>query len=129
MKTEIKLPDSLRELAAKHFVLLEPVNVAKKRDTISLHLSGYSDAMYMVADIVKVCILALGDDNSHSSAHIPEPTTNISGVLSIILDLIPYEEIDLLDKIREAVLNPKPTEEDWDFILESISLNPSIYCE
>jgi hypothetical protein len=120
MKTEMRLPESLREIAAKHFVLLEPVNIAKKRDTVSLRLSGYSDVMYLIADITKVCILALGDDNSHSSAHIPEPASNISGVLSIILDLIPYEEIDFLDKIREAVL--LPVEEDWDFIWETISL-------
>jgi hypothetical protein len=130
MKTEIHLTENLRELAQKHFVLLEPANIAKKRDNITLNVSGYSDVMYMIADLTKVCILAMGDGNYHSSAHIPSPESNISGVLSIILDLIPYEEIDLLDKIREAFLNPEPKEEpDWDFILATISVGPTNYPE
>lgn len=124
MTHQIKhLPLPLRELAAKHFVLLESKNIARKRDTIELNLSGYSDVMFLVADIVKVCILALDGENN-TGAHIPEPSTNIIGVLSIILDLLPYEEADLLDHIREAVLQPteEPTEEREDYILENLFL-------
>src|SRR6476620_2640895 len=122
MDTKLELPENLRAIAARHFVLLEPENVKKQRDMISLRLSGYSDVSHLIADIVKVCILALGDGNSYSSAHIPTPESNISGVLAIILDLIPYEEMDLLDAIRHDVLNPVVEEEDWDFILRSVSL-------
>lgn len=123
MTNQIKhLPLPLRELAAKHFVLLESKNVAKKRDTIELNLSGYSDVMFLVADIVKVCILALDGENN-TGARIPEPSTNISGVLSVILDLLPYEEADLLDKIREAVLEPETQTEDLDeYFLENLYL-------
>lgn len=67
----------------------------------------------------------MGDGNAHSSAHIPSPESNISGVLAIILDLLPYEESDLLDMIRRDVLSPESdVEEDWEFILETISLTP-----
>ncbi|RKS01678.1 hypothetical protein [Flavobacterium sp. 102] len=123
MNTKINhLPEPLRQLAEKHFVLLESQNIKKKRDTIQLNLSGYSDVMFLIADIVKVCILALEGDTSCN--RIPEPTTNISGVLGIILDLVPYEEADLLDHIREAVLQPsnEKTEEREDYILENIFL-------
>ena len=123
MTNQIKhLPPELRQMAEKHFVLLESQNVKKKRDTIQLNLSGYSDVMFLIADIVKVCILALeGDTNCN---RIPEPTTNISGVLGIILDLVPYEEADLLDHLREAVLQPidEQTEEREDYILENLFL-------
>lgn len=123
MKNQIKqLPPELRQMAEKHFVLLESQNVKKKRDTIQLNLSGYSDVMFLIADIVKVCILALEGDTSCN--RIPEPTTNISGVLGIILDLVPYEEADLLDHLREAVLQPteEQTEEREDYILENLFL-------
>ena len=123
MNTKINhLPEPLRQLAEKHFVLLESQNIKKKRDTIQLNLSGYSDVMFLIADIVKVCILALEGDTSCN--RIPEPTTNISGVLGIILDLVPYEEADLLDHIREAVLQPtdEPTEDRADNILENLFL-------
>ena len=123
MTNQIKhLPPELRQMAEKHFVLLESQNIKKKRDTIQLNLSGYSDVMFLIADIVKVCILALEGDTSCN--RIPEPTTNISGVLGIILDLVPYEEADLLDHLREAVLQPteEQTEEREDYILENLFL-------
>jgi len=122
METITHLPPALRQLAEKHFVLLESHNAKKKRDTIQLNLSGYSDVMYLIADIVKVCILALEGDTSCN--RIPEPTTNISGVLGIILDLVPYEEADLLDHLREAVLQPteEQTEDRVDCILENLFL-------
>lgn len=118
MKDIKHLTPQLHEIAKKHFVLLESQNVKKKRDTIQINLSGYADVMYMIADIVKVCMLAL--EGETSSTRIPEPSTNISGVLGIILDLIPYEEADLLDALRYAVLNP--IEEIDDFILENLYL-------
>ena len=122
MNNQIKhLPPELRQIAEKHFVLLESQNIKKKRDTIQLNLSGYSDVMFLIADIVKVCILALEGDTSCN--RIPEPSTNISGVLSVILDLLPYEEADLLDKIRKAVLQPETQMEDLeDFFLENLYL-------
>ncbi|TBX68723.1 hypothetical protein EZL74_07975 [Flavobacterium silvisoli] len=122
MKTITHLPQPLRELAAKHFVLLQSQNPKNKRDTIELNLSGYADVMYLMADIVKVCMLALEGETSFS--RIPEPATNISGVLGIVLDLIPYEEADLLDKIREATLNPtQEAPQEHDYILESVYLS------
>ena len=118
MKDALYLPENFREVAANHFRLLESRNVIKKRDTLELNLSGYSDVMYLIADIVKVCILAL--DSEPISGRIPEPATNISGVLGIILDLLPYEEADLLDTIRAAVLQPEAMEEEQGFLLENL---------
>ena len=119
MDTITHLPPSLRQLAEKHFVLLESQNPKKKRDTIQLNLSGYSDVMYLIADIVKVCMLAL--EYESGLERIPEPATNICGVLGIILDLIPYEEADLLDYLREAVLQPVEInlEQYEDYIFEN----------
>lgn len=119
------LPPDLRDLASKYLVLLQSHNVKKKRDTIQLNLSGYSDVMFLIADIVKVSILALEAGEHGGTAHIPEPSTNIAGVLGVILDLIPYEEADLLDYIRESVLQPEdPTLITEDFIVENIYLSP-----
>jgi len=114
------LPDHLRALAEKHFVLLHAENTERKRDSLRLNLSGYADVANLTADIVKVCLLAL--DNEAGHPHVPEPHLNISGVLSTVLDLIPYEEYELLDRIRHSMLTPR--EEDWDFILETVRVTP-----
>lgn len=113
----IPLSEPLREMATKHFVLLESQNRKRKIDSLQLNLSGYSDVMHLTADIVKVCMLAL--ETETSSNRIPEPNINISGVLAIILDLIPYEEAEFLDELREAVLKPAVIEE---FIEENLFL-------
>lgn len=68
------------------------------------------------SDIVKVSLLALKFETS--CTRIPEPNANISGVLSIILDLLPYEEAELLDHIREAVLQPSGTPPMEEYLLE-----------
>lgn len=123
----IILPPNLREQLQNRFILLNSVNAAKKRDTIELNLSGYSDVMYLIADIVKVSILAL--DGDHSYERIPEPVINICGVLGIILDLIPYEEADILDALRQAVLVPEEHQEKEihqkeSYIIENYFLTP-----
>jgi len=122
MKNQIHhLPAALRAMVADHFVLLESQNVAKKRDSLQLNLSGYSDVFYLIADLTKVCMLAL--ENETSLSRIPEPSTNICGVLGIILDLLPYEEADFLDKIREAALQPEVERlEEEGFLLENLYL-------
>lgn len=124
MKMKHDLSESLRRHAEKHFVLLQPENIKKKRDSLSLNLSGYTEVAYLMSDIIKVCILALDGMDSHGHSRIPEPETNISGVLSILLDLVPYEEFEFLDHIRQEVL--EPAEADWDFILETITVTCSL---
>lgn len=119
-KTITQLPPALRQMAEKHFVLLESKNRGKKRDAVALNLSGYSDVMFLIADITKVCMLAL--EYETSCPRIPEPSTNISGVLGILLDLLPYEEAELLDRIREAVLEPIETPPMEEYFLEDIFL-------
>src|SRR6478609_7214463 len=104
MKNNIIIPQPLLDLAKGNMHLLQSQNAKRKLDTVQINLSGYADVMYLMADIVKVCMLALEGETSCN--RIPEPNTNISGVLGILLDLIPYEEADLLDMLREAVLNP-----------------------
>ncbi|RZJ69865.1 hypothetical protein [Flavobacterium sp.] len=124
MKTEtLRLSADMRDLALQHFRLLQSENPHKKRDTVELRLSGYRDVMHLIADIVKVSILALENGGTGERAFISDPTLNVSGVLSLILDLLPYEEADLLDKIRHASFEPnRGAERDWDFILRTISL-------
>lgn len=120
--SSLNLPPEIAKMAQQHFVLLKPENIKRQRDSLSINLSGYCDVAQLISDITKVCILALGDGENHSLTNIPQPESNVSGVLSIILDLIPYEEFQLLDNLREAVLTQTEEEVDWDFLLISHTL-------
>lgn len=91
-------------LNQNHFPLLTRQSGKKQIDTLKLYLHGYTDVMHLIANITKTCLLAL--EHETSRPQIPDPSTNVSGLLTLILDLIPYEEADLLDKLREAALEP-----------------------
>jgi hypothetical protein len=61
--------------------------------------------MYTIADLTKVCMLALETADSGNFAEIRDPNSNIAGVLGLILNMIPYEEAELLDKLNLQRLN------------------------
>lgn len=104
MKNNFQNPE-FRQLLENHFTLLKPSRNRKDTFTAELRLRGYSDIAYHIADLLKVCIMAMDADNSHAaSSAIPEPNVNILGVLEMTLALLPYNEFELLDILHRGLL-------------------------
>jgi|SRR6478672_5110299 len=122
MKNDIFLPAAVRESLRGYFVLLE--QEGKRHSALPLRVSGYAEVMHLIADLVKVAILALNHDGNPTGAHIPEPKMNIGGMLAVILDLLPYEEAGLLDLLRGEVLAAGIGGDDG-FMLDAIVVTPS----
>ena len=98
-------------LGQNDFPLLTPAG--RTSFTLEVRVGGYNDAMHYIAHLVKVCILALEGKDVAGSPFIPQPEVNVSSVLELILNMIPYEESELLDRIFLHVLEnpaPKPCE-------------------
>ena len=72
---------------------------------LEVRVEGYNATMHYIAHLVKVSIMALEAEDSFSSSSIPEPGVNIAGVLELILNMIPYEETELLDELYKEHLN------------------------
>lgn len=105
MKNEtLILDDRMQALAKKHFALLGPTNPKNETFDAMIRVKGYNDLTLYTADLLKVCIMALGAQGSYSSALIPEPDVNISGVLELVLHMLPYEESALLDVLHQSYL-------------------------
>lgn len=125
----LTLPPDLREMLMQHIVLLEPLNKNNNRFKFEIWTGGYQDMMFNISDLVKVCMLAL--ESPHSNfPEIPEPSTNISGVLSLILNMLPYEEAELLDILHQSCLTSQTTEvrtpcDESYFLTPSFSNPPS----
>lgn len=96
------LMDKLKELTKKHFSTLQRYPSRKELFCVNLISEGYLDTSLMISNLIKVCVMALGMENSPSRI-VPEPAQNIREVLGYILDMIPYEEMDFLDKIRNLL--------------------------
>jgi len=119
----IKLTPGLHELVARHLVMLEPLNPKNDRFKLEVWMGGYQELMFTVTDLVKVCMLALEAAEENGFDEISNPNSNISGVLSLILNMMPYEEAQLLDILHQGCLRSHP-EEMATTCEESYFLNP-----
>ena len=107
MKTnEIKTLEELRELTGNCFKTLRPDKHKKGSYTIELNVDGYLDLLFTIANLIKVSILALDSDETCSS-EVQNPPINITNMLEIALQLLPYDEAEFLDQSRELLLKKK----------------------
>lgn len=86
----------IKNLADVHFDTLKRFPSNKELYYIALKTDGYLETSFMIANLLKVCITALDSDYNESEYTIRE-------VLGYILDLIPYEEMEFLDKTRDLL--------------------------
>ncbi|AEM70803.1 MAG: HEPN domain-containing protein [Allomuricauda sp.] len=103
---ESSLFGQLKELEKMHFHALKPYIPEKGLYSVELITKGYQETSFMISDLIKVCITALENEN-FSTRSVPQPHFNISEVLGYILDLIPYDEMEFLDKVRKLLSEQK----------------------
>lgn len=85
----------------RYYTHLKPCEHRQHSYTAQLKFCGYSDMMLTVMDILKVSVLALEADEPHNATHITDSSANVRNLLEIALQLIPIEEIQLLDEVHE----------------------------
>jgi len=103
---EPSLFGQLKELEKEHFFALKPYMPEKGLHSIELITEGYGETSFMISNLIKVCITALETEN-FSTRSVPQPHRNISEVLGYILDLIPHDEMEFLDKVRKLLSEQK----------------------
>jgi HEPN domain-containing protein len=96
----------IKSLSKKDFSTLKPYPFKKGYYTIGIVTEGYLETSFMISNLLKVCIIAMESDYC-STRTIPEPEHNIKEVLGYVLDMIPHEEMELLDVIRDLALEPE----------------------
>ena len=94
--------DKISELAKEHFHTLKRYPSKKELYTVNLITEGYLETSFMISSLLKVCITALDAERTPNSV-VPEPEQNIREVLGYVLNMIPYEEMEFLDKIRNLL--------------------------
>lgn len=61
----------------------------------------------MVSDLIKLCIKAIEEEESHDLGLIVSPLVNISNILEIAIPLLPIEKAELLDQLRALMEKPQ----------------------
>ncbi|MGJ8548381.1 HEPN domain-containing protein [Winogradskyella wichelsiae] len=103
---DTELSKFINSLSINDFSTLKPYPHKKGLYTIDVLTEGYLDTSFMISNLLKVCITAMDTDHC-STRSIPNPEHNIKEVLGYVLDMIPHNEMEVLDGIKDIVLNPK----------------------
>ncbi|MDE3740212.1 HEPN domain-containing protein [Maribacter polysaccharolyticus] len=94
-----ELSNFIKSLSEKDFSTLKPYPFKKGLYTTGIVTEGYLGNSFMISNLLKVCIIAM--EAEYTSTHsIPEPEHNIREVLGYVLDMIPHNEMELLDTLR-----------------------------
>ena len=105
MKTEKTFDkEAVVEKLRKGFAMLRPHDTYKGKFKMDLlYMEGYGELLFTIRSLLYLCISSLeyGDFESYSSDR--NPKNNIQDVLELISRMIPIEEGDLLDELREMV--------------------------
>jgi hypothetical protein len=103
----IKKLTNLNELTGKHFTSLSPDKYKKEVYTASFGVVGYKDLIFVVSDLIKLCIKAIEAEESHDPGLIVSPLVNISNILEIAIQLLPIDEAELLDQLLALMEKPQ----------------------
>ncbi|WP_291132392.1 hypothetical protein [Flavobacterium sp. UBA7682] len=101
---KIKSIEELKELAKNNFQVLKPCKNRKGKATVKISINSYAELSYFLIDVLKVTVAALEAD-SEGVGTVRNVPNAVSGVLEKIIEIIPLEEMDLLDKIHELVVD------------------------
>jgi HEPN domain-containing protein len=103
---DTELSNFIKSLSTKDFSALKPYPYKEGLYTIGIVTEGYLETSFMISNLLKVCILAMEYEYVPTRS-IPDPMHNVKEVLGYALDLIPHEEMELLDVLRDLSLKPE----------------------
>lgn len=88
----------------KYFKKLKSDNKIGNSFDVTLKVSGYNQLNLMVSDLLKASILLLHHDAPSLPSHTVNTDINVMTLLEITLQLLPEEEMELLDELHKLQL-------------------------
>jgi hypothetical protein len=104
------LLDTIRQLSKENFEMMRPANRrTKKRYYLNhVYIHSHFSLFYTLRSTLNVCILAL-DEQCDMTLDIKNIKEDVKTVLEFAKNLIPLEEGNYLDEMRELMLSDKET--------------------
>ncbi|CAD0006394.1 hypothetical protein [Flavobacterium salmonis] len=88
----------------KYFKKLKSDNKIGNSFDVTLKVSGYNQLNLMVSDLLKASILLLHHDSPSLPIHTVNTDINVMTLLEIALQLLPEDEMELLDELHKLQL-------------------------
>jgi hypothetical protein len=87
------------------FKKLKQENIGDNSFSVKLKVSCYNELNLMVSSLLKASIILLNDDaRSQASFPFNEADSNVMNLLEIALQLLPEDEMELLDDLHKVYL-------------------------
>jgi len=104
------LLDTIRQLSKENFEMMRPTNRRTKKGFYLNHVYIHShfSLFYTLKSTLNVCVLAL-DEQCDMTLDIKNIKEDVKTVLEFAKNLIPLEEGNYLDEMRELMLSDKET--------------------
>nr|WP_298331967.1 hypothetical protein [uncultured Christiangramia sp.] len=67
----------------------------------AIPVEGHRGQLFLVSNLLKVCILALDKGQYGNDKQIPTPEFNISEVLRLALEFLPHEQMEYLEEAEK----------------------------
>lgn len=90
-----KIREDVQALVNRKILELRPGH-NKTYYKANMKIDGPADILYHISGMLKVSIMALGNENSNL---FPNPNLNIQTTLEHVLQLLPFEEVECLERI------------------------------
>lgn len=87
--------ENLKKLTTQYLNTLKPISEEKNKYSAKIKLSSYTELSSIITQMLKSCILVL-EINANKE-------TDVSLMLEMVLQLLPVDEFELLDRISEIV--------------------------
>lgn len=98
-----KIKEKITELAKRKLYKSKP-NSDQLYYKTEFEVCGLSDILYNIASILKISIMALENSDTGNATSVLQFHTNIQNSLDLVLQLLPFEEVDCLEEIIELYI-------------------------
>lgn len=109
---EIKDLENIKRLTDGYFNTLKPCKDKTGLYTAEIKLLNYSELGCVISNLLKLCALALDQDEDEILQTGKKAAINVGAILNVALQLFPHDEFDLLTEINQVLIsspseNPK----------------------
>ncbi|WP_199117779.1 hypothetical protein [Pedobacter sp. ASV28] len=102
MNDKINTIEDLKEVASRSINVITKSEHRKRRGTVQITMNSYSELSHYLIDVIKVSVAAL-DAEAESVTEVRNVASAVSGVLQTLIGIVPLEEMELLDKVRDLL--------------------------
>lgn len=102
---EIKSLENLKRLTDGYLNTLKRTNDKREFYTAEIKVMNYSELGCIITNMLKLCILALNQDEYKISETAKQSTIDVGLVLEVALQLFPNDEFDLLSEINQVLVS------------------------